>query len=250
VALTRQLVAFSRQRAVAPQPVDVNQVVRDAAAMLRPLLGTEIDVDVHTAPDVPVVLADPGQLDQILVNLAVNARDAMPHGGRLNVAVAQANARPGEAGRLIGPGATPGRYAVIEVSDTGAGMDAETQARIFEPFFTTKELGKGTGLGLPVVEGIVRQANGAITVRSEVGRGTTVTVFWPAAPDVGASGMHDVAVGAGVDGGAPIHPPARTPGAVDAEVARPVAVEAPPSGVSPRGGPPRVNGAERQSGRG
>jgi PAS domain S-box-containing protein len=185
-ALTRQLLAFSRKQVLQRQNLDLNRTVEDIAAMLRRLIGEDIDLLLTLGPDAGMVNADPGQLEQALMNLAVNARDAMPSGGTLGLETgrAQLDAPPPDR-----PEALPaGSYAVLRVMDTGIGMDAATMARIFEPFFTTKEPGKGTGLGLSMVHGVVRQHGGEVRVRSVVGGGTTFEIYLPqiqAAPAAG-----------------------------------------------------------------
>ncbi|HEX7086795.1 MAG TPA: ATP-binding protein [Vicinamibacterales bacterium] len=178
-ALTRQLLAFSRRQAVQPSHLDLNLVVSNLARMLQRVIGEDIELTIELAPGVLHVRADQRQVEQVLMNLTVNARDAMPRGGQLRIATAEVALSENEAGRLL-PAAPAGRYVCLTVRDTGCGMDARTRARIFEPFFTTKDVGKGTGLGLSTVYGIVTQADGHLHVASEPGRGTTFEVYLPA----------------------------------------------------------------------
>ena len=175
--LTRQLLAFSRKQVLQRTVLDLNAMVEEVSAMLRRLIGEDVELLLTLGPRAGHVNADPGQLEQALMNLAVNSRDAMPRGGTLGVETdcVQVEAAPPDRPDALAPGA----YAVLRVMDTGVGMDAATQARIFEPFFTTKEPGKGTGLGLSMVHGVVRQHGGAVQVRSVVGGGTTFEIYLP-----------------------------------------------------------------------
>jgi signal transduction histidine kinase len=182
-ALTRQLLAFGRQELVQPRVLDLNAVVLEFEGMLRRLVGENVRCQLSLDSSLGPVTADAGQLQQILLNLSLNARDAMPEGGNLVVRTHEIDAPAERAAGVAGSG--PARYVCLSVSDDGCGMDAETQARIFEPFFTTKDPGKGTGLGLFTVYGIVKQSDGQIRVQSSPGRGTLVEVLLPRAADLG-----------------------------------------------------------------
>jgi len=183
-ALTRQLLAFSRKQVLQPVALDINDTVSKIHPMLRRLIGEHIDMAVQfAASDAPVV-ADPAQVEQVIMNLALNARDAMPRGGRMVTHTGEVLVGP--EGVHGAPGIMPGPYVTLSVTDTGCGMDATVLARLFEPFFTTKPPGQGTGLGLATVYGIARQSGGHITVHSEPGRGSTFTVYLPRAADARA----------------------------------------------------------------
>jgi two-component system, cell cycle sensor histidine kinase and response regulator CckA len=179
VALTRQLLAFSRKQVLAPKVIDLSEVVGGMATMLRRLLGEDVELVTWCARGLGKTLVDPGQIEQVILNLAVNARDAMPIGGILTIETA--NVWLDEAYASEHPGIFPGQHVRLSVRDAGTGMDEATMARIYEPFFTTKEPGKGTGLGLATVFGIVRQSGGTIGVQSELGKGTTFEVHFPLA---------------------------------------------------------------------
>lgn len=194
--LTRQLLAFSRKQLLELKVVDVNAIVQDMERLLRPLIGENIDLLTTLSTEAAHTRADAGQLEQVIMNLVVNAKDAMPAGGRLtlqteNVVIDEHHRR---AQQFI----SPGHYVMLLVSDTGTGMDRETQSRIFEPFFTSKEKGKGTGLGLSTVYGIVKQCGGYVMVQSELGRGTTFHIYLPLVEE--AAEKHSVAVAEAVGG--------------------------------------------------
>jgi PAS domain S-box-containing protein len=179
-SLTRQLLAFARRELVRPRLLDLNEIVRYAVAMLRPVLGENINLVVRLTPKLGGIHADPARVEQILMNLVLNARDAMPQGGRVEVEteVLELEASP-QTWQPEVEAPPPGRYAVLSVRDTGHGMDEPTLQHIWEPFFTTKPAGQGTGLGLSVVYGSVKQSGGYVWVESEVGLGTAVRVYWP-----------------------------------------------------------------------
>lgn len=178
-SLTRQLLMFSRRSVLAVKPLDLNEVVANLLKMLRRLIGEQIDLRFDGKSALPMVAADAGMMEQVLMNLVVNARDAMPKGGRITISTALAGA--GAAGAAANPNGHLGRFVCLSVSDTGCGMDAATLKRLFEPFFTTKEAGKGTGLGLATVHGIAAQHKGWVEVESQVDKGSTFRVYLPAA---------------------------------------------------------------------
>jgi nitrogen-specific signal transduction histidine kinase len=198
-ALVRQLLAFSRKQVMQPRLVNLNAIVREMGGMLRRLVGERIVLRLDLDPSLGDVTADPGQLEQVLANLGVNARDAMPEGGTLTIATANVS-------RMGMPGATDegipgGPLVVLIVKDTGTGMDEHVLAHLFEPFFTTKELGRGTGLGLATVYGIVRQSGGQIQVTSRPGEGSTFTVYLPRVESPGRAGAASPGVPVPVPGG-------------------------------------------------
>jgi nitrogen-specific signal transduction histidine kinase len=175
-SLTQQLLAFSRKQVLQPKVLDLNEAVADVQKMLSRVIGEDIELVASLHPSLVPVKADPGQVEQVLMNLAVNARDAMPHGGKLTMETSNVEVDAAEARDLE---LASGRYVMLKVIDSGHGMDGGTLSHVFEPFFTTKPMGKGTGLGLATVYGIVKQSGGSIQVVSEVGRGTAFRIYLP-----------------------------------------------------------------------
>jgi signal transduction histidine kinase/ActR/RegA family two-component response regulator len=180
--LTHQLLAFSRKQLLELKVVDLNIIIEDMERLLRPLIGENIELQTHLAPDLGRTRADAGQIEQVLMNLVVNSKDAMPQGGKITIQTANVRL-DNEDRRREYTYIQPGSYVVLSVTDTGEGMDKETQLRIFEPFFTTKEKGKGTGLGLSTVYGIIKQSRGYVLVESELQQGTTFRIYLPRVED-------------------------------------------------------------------
>jgi len=181
--LTSQLLVFARRQVLQPRNLDINKLVSETVGLLRSVVGGQIELSVSLTPDADVIRADPTQLDQVLTNLSLNARDAMPRGGRLLIETQNVEIKK-EGSESLHPYGKPGRYVLLSVSDTGVGIDAATMDHIFEPFFTTKEIGKGTGLGLSTVYGIVKQHGGFVNVYSEPGQGATFRIYLPVASGI------------------------------------------------------------------
>jgi CheY-like chemotaxis protein len=179
--LVRQLVGFSRKQMLTPQALDLNNVISELGRMLRRVIGEDVQLKIVAAPELGRARLDPGQVEQLVMNLAVNGRHAMPKGGMLTIATANTVLDEQFVGRH--PGMLPGRYVELRVADTGCGMPPDVLARVFEPFFTTKPQGQGTGLGLSTVYDVVKQSGGHVTIESEPGVGTTVTSYFPSVDD-------------------------------------------------------------------
>ncbi|HWD20012.1 MAG TPA: response regulator [Verrucomicrobiae bacterium] len=188
--LTRQLLMFSRKQVMQPMPLDLNDIVRSVTKMLRRILGEDICVHFHYSPHLPAIFGDDGMIEQIILNLAVNARDAMPRGGNLTIGTNTIDITPEHT--RVNSEAKVGQFVCLRISDSGSGIPAEILPRIFEPFFTTKGVGKGTGLGLATVYGIVKQHHGWVEVLTERGRGTTFRVFLPASASVADAGQSEL----------------------------------------------------------
>jgi CheY-like chemotaxis protein len=183
--LTSQLLAFSRRQVIAPKVINLNDLILDLDRLLRRLIGEDIELVTLPSPEVGPIKVDPSQMEQVLVNLVVNARDAMPSGGKLVIETATVNLGAQFAQQYLG--AEPGRYVMLSVSDNGVGMSEVVKAHLFEPFFTTKEVGKGTGLGLATCYGIIKQSGGYIEAVSEPGKGTRIKVYLPCSEEASTS---------------------------------------------------------------
>jgi PAS domain S-box-containing protein len=190
-AVTAQLLAFSRRQVLRPEVLDLNALIKNWEPVLRRVMGEDCGAVLRLAPGLAPVMADPGQLEQVLLNLALNARDAMPRGGRISIETFRFEPTPGYLRSKPGTSIQPGEYVVLAVSDTGHGMDKETLSHVFEPFFTTKGIGQGTGLGLSMVYGIVKQSDGYVWVYSEPGQGTTFKIYLPARGERPAAARRD-----------------------------------------------------------
>jgi signal transduction histidine kinase len=191
-SLTKQLLAFTRQQPMEPRVVSLNDVVSGVEEMVRQVLGRGVELVARLAPDLPPVRVDPVRIEQVVLNMAVNARDAMPRGGRLTLETDRVEFADGATPH---PDLAPGAFVRLRLSDTGIGMDAETQARVFEPFFSTKRMGEGTGLGLSTAYGIVKQSGGHVTVASQPNRGATFSIFLPAVSEAAAATASEAAAG-------------------------------------------------------
>jgi len=177
VELTRGLLAFSRKQLISPVPVHINTLIIDTGKLIQRIIWEDIEFSTNFSGKNLLVKADPGQIEQVLMNLATNARDAMPHGGQMSITTRQVVVEEGSETLYDLP--SPGKYALISVADTGTGIDNKTLESIFEPFYTTKEVGKGTGLGLAIVHGIIKQHNSSVLASSELGKGTTFEIYLP-----------------------------------------------------------------------
>jgi signal transduction histidine kinase/CheY-like chemotaxis protein len=177
--LTRSLLAFSRKQVINPKPVRIDSLISNTSKLIQRIIGEDIEFSADFADAKLVIMADSGQIEQVLMNLAANARDAMPHGGRLSMSTGRVMVKEGSEGQYDLP--APGNYALISVADSGTGIDKNSMERLFEPFYTTKEVGKGTGLGLSIVHGIIKQHEGSVLVSSEPGNGTTFKIYLPLA---------------------------------------------------------------------
>ncbi len=190
-ALTQQLLAFSRHQVLQPRILHLNASLADMEVLLTRLLPENIKLVCKPGEILDRIKADPSQVEQVLLNLAVNARDAMPNGGELTIETKNVEIEKSQAEMSQGQGMSPGSYVQLSVSDTGTGIDEKTRARLFEPFFTTKQIGKGTGLGLATVYGIVKQSGGHVIVKSQMGKGTSFNVYFPKAQEVDTASNND-----------------------------------------------------------